>query len=246
MEYNRYQYEDLLIRGEDQYANAKYGLILNQLKNKEPLDILNVGCGSGELSFLLAETGHQVLGIDPSPEYIALAEKNKDKSSTGLCLFQVSSLENFSGENLYDCVIAADVLEHIKDDRAAIVKLTQLVKPGGLMILTVPALPALFGYHDKLLGHFRRYTKRSLRALINGVELIKIKQLNYFGFGFIPVCIWYSKILKKPYPVAASKNKTAVITGQALRFMLFFERQLIFPLGTSLVCLAEKNKSKHL
>jgi len=242
MDYNRYQYEDLLVRGEDQYANAKYGLILNQLKNKEPLNILNVGCGSGELSFLLAENGHQVSGIDPSPEYIALAEKNKSKSFKERCSFQVSSLENFFGEKLYDCVIAADVLEHIKDDWGAIVKLSQLVKPGGLIILTVPALPALFGYHDKLLGHFRRYAKSSLRALINGVESIKIKQLSYFGFSFIPVCVWYSKILKKPYPVAASKNKTAAIASRVLKSMLFFERQLIFPLGTSLICFAEKKK----
>ena len=144
MNSDQYQYKDMAVRPDDPYANAKYGIIADYLKNKKPLDILNAGCGSGELSFLLALAGHKVLGIDVEQKYIDLAAKNTPKELDGLCSFQNSSIENFSRGEKFDAVVAHDVLEHIKDDSAAALKLAGLVRPGGALIFNVPAIHILF------------------------------------------------------------------------------------------------------
>ena len=89
------------------------------------------------------------------------------------------------------------MLEHIADDRAAFAGLVGLVRPGGLVLLTVPAGPWLFGYHDEQLGHFRRYTRSSLRRLVAGA--CTVDALRYFGFSLVPVCYLYSKLLRRPY-----------------------------------------------
>lgn len=239
--FNKYQYDDLLNREADVYANTKYQIILGLLAGKSGLKILNAGCGSGELSFLLARAGHTVVGIDPGAEYIALAEKRVPESLRLRCSFQVSSIESFFSTEKFDCVIATDVLEHIADDHTAAQKLADLTVEGGDVIVTVPALPALFGYHDELLGHFRRYTKTSLRRLMQGIEGVTLKKLRYFGFTLIPICYLYSKVWRKPYPiVSSSKGFSSLVRKLILGLMLTFDRFITMPLGTSLIFWGKK------
>ncbi|KKT57884.1 MAG: hypothetical protein UW81_C0004G0057 [Candidatus Giovannonibacteria bacterium GW2011_GWC2_44_9] len=231
---NRYQYKDLLVRHIDPYANAKYQIILDFLKRKKSLKILNAGCGSGDFSFLLARAGHKVLGIDPAPEYIDLAKKLMPKEFTTSCSFQRGSIEDFPLGERFDCVIAHDVLEHIKDDQEAANKLANLVRPEGSLILTVPAMQSLFGFHDNELGHFRRYSRDQLKKLINKTNLIKIEKIRYFGFTLIPVCVLFSKILRKPYPInSATAGKT--FRGRVLNLLLKIDKFLPMPFGTSLI-----------
>lgn len=234
-EFNEYQYNDLLNREVDLYAAAKYQIILGYLAGRRQLRVLNAGCGSGELSFLLAAAGHTVVGIDPAQEYIDLAQQRIPAEALGRCSFRVSSIENLPAQEQFDCVIATDVLEHIKDDATAWGKLIQLVKPEGDIVITVPALPYLFGYHDELLGHFRRYTKTSFRHLIAGSG-VESKQLRYFGFTLIPICLLYSRIWRKPYPVAPARPGSGAILRQGLlRLLLTVDRFCPLPPGTSLI-----------
>lgn len=232
--FNKYQYDDLLIRSKDVYANTKYSVIVEYLSGSTGLKILNGGCGSGELSFLLANAGHQVTGIDPAPEYIEVAQQNVARFGALECSFAVSTIEDFVPAELFDCVIATDVLEHIEDDRTAFERFVQLVKPGGQIILTVPAGQWLFGYHDKALGHFRRYSASLLRRLIQ--ERCYIEQIRYFGFTLIPVCYLYSKVLRKPYPVAeAGDTSQNPFVAATLSTLLAVDKALPMPFGTSII-----------
>jgi hypothetical protein len=132
-------------------------------------------------------------------------------------------------------------LEHISDDLTAAKKLADIVVEGGDVIVTVPALPALFGYHDELLGHFRRYTKTTLGALMRGVGGVTFKKLRYFGFTLIPICYLYSKVWRKPYPVASSgKGLGSFIRQLVLGLILTFDRFITMPLGTSLIFWGKK------
>src|ERR1044071_8089866 len=106
--FNKYQYDDLLIRSQDLYANTKYNIILGHLSNHSNLKILNGGCGSGELSFLLASVGHRVIGIDPAQEYIEVARQNVAGLGKLDCSFAVSTIEGFRPAESFDCVIATD------------------------------------------------------------------------------------------------------------------------------------------
>lgn len=237
--FNEYQYEDLRKRGEDAYAAAKYKIILDFL-GRLPQRILNAGCGSGELSFLLSQAGHKVLGIDPSPEYIALARSRQPEETRARCDFLVSSIEDMPFDRQFDAVVAADVLEHIAGDKAAVAKLIQLTRPGGTVIVTVPAWPFLFGYHDEQLGHFRRYTKKTLNKVLAAAGQLEIKNIRYFGFSLIPVSVLYSKILREPYPISSLASGRGQWKRRVFEFVLSLERFFPFPLGTSLICAATR------
>src|SRR5262249_57997494 len=114
----------------------------------------------------LAQHGHTVVGIDPEPSYIALAEQRARACGADRCIFELSSIESYAGPGGFDCAVSTDVLEHIEDDRAAFAKLASLVRPGGLVLLALPAVPWLYGYHDGLLGPYRRYSQRVPRGLL--------------------------------------------------------------------------------
>jgi SAM-dependent methyltransferase len=195
--------------------------------------ILNAGCGSGDLSFLLAARGHSVVGIDPGHDYIELARRRAPEAG-GRCTFSVASIEDFESAEPFDCVIATDVLEHIDDDRAAFRKLTALVRPSGLLVITVPAGQWLFGYHDEQLGHYRRYSRRSLLAVTE--TACRVEDVRYFGVFLIPVCLWYSRLRRRPYPVAEAVDTSArPLRARVLHGILAAERRLRPPLGTSLI-----------
>jgi SAM-dependent methyltransferase len=228
--FNQDQYDDLLARSADVYAQTKYDVLLGHLAGRTGLRILNAGCGSGELCLQLARRGHHVLGIDPVPEYIDLALRSAAPEGATPCRFEVCSIEDYKGEGGFDCVIATDVLEHIEDDRAAFAKLVGFVRPGGLILITVPAGPWLFGYHDEILGHFRRYSRKSLLGLAR--EFCKVEAVRYFGFTLIPVCSLYSKILRQHYPVTWSGDSSR---RRPLFGLLRVDRHLPLPLGTSLI-----------
>ena len=234
--FNQAQYDDFLAKSGDVYAQSKYRILLRWMLGRGRLRVLNAGCGSGELSCLLAAAGHQVVGIDPEPQYIALArERAGDRFPDSE--FVVSGIEDYTGPGGFDAVVSTDVLEHIADDRAAFAKLAELTRPGGLLLIAVPAGQWLFGYHDEQLGHYRRYNKRSLRQLVSDAGTVK--KLRYFGGTLIPVCLAYSKWLRKPYPVAQVGGGTSIVS-RVLNGMLAAERRLPLPLGTSVLVCAER------
>ena len=70
-----------------------------------------------------------------------------------------------SSDESFDLVVAMDVLEHVEVDHEALRSWARLVRSGGRIFLMVPAVPALFSDHDRFLGHFRRYTRRTLLAV---------------------------------------------------------------------------------
>jgi 2-polyprenyl-3-methyl-5-hydroxy-6-metoxy-1,4-benzoquinol methylase len=229
------QYDDLAVKSQDVYAQTKWDILEKYLAGHKDLRILNVGCGSGELSLRLAEKGHHVVGIDPEPAYVELALANASRSGhASRCSFEVASIEDYQGAGGFDCAVATDVLEHIADDRAAFTRMIGLLRPGGLVLVTVPAGQWLFGYHDEQLGHFRRYSKRTLRALVD--PLCSVEKMRYFGFTLVPVCYLYSKRLRRPYPVAESSDpRRRPVRSFILRCLMKMDRCLPMPLGTSLL-----------
>jgi 2-polyprenyl-3-methyl-5-hydroxy-6-metoxy-1,4-benzoquinol methylase len=232
--FNAYQYDDLSQKNHDVYAQAKYDILLDLLGQRKGLRILNAGCGSGDLSLRLAARGHRVVGIDPEPAYIDLALRNAAAHPAADCEFVVASMEAYADAEGFDCAVSTDVLEHIADDRSAFENLAHLVKPGGTILITVPAGEWLFGHHDELLGHHRRYTPRSLRALVSAHCTVDV--LRHFGLTLVPVCCLYSRLLRRPAPYAQYGNPTRrPFVAGTLRGLLQLERRLPMPLGTSLI-----------
>ncbi len=234
--FNQAQYDDFLAKSGDVYARTKFEVLLRWLGGRGRQRVLNAGCGSGELSNLLAAAGHQVVGVDPDPTYVNLArERAGDRFPDST--YVVSTIEDYDGPGDFDVAVSTDVLEHIEDDRTAFTRMVQLVRPGGLVLVAVPAGQWLFGYHDEQLGHFRRYNKRAVRKLVS--DTCTVKKLRYFGGTLIPVCLAFSKWLRKPYPIAKVGGGTSIVS-RVLNTMLAAERRIPLPLGTSVLLCAER------
>jgi SAM-dependent methyltransferase len=123
--------------------------------------VLDVGCGTGGNIAAFPETCSRI-GVDPSPEAIALAEDIRPGVSF-VCGIVPDAVEKELGEA--DVVLLTDVLEHVEDDQALLGDIVRGMKPGGHVVLTVPADPGLWSPHDVAHHHFRRYEAHQLRAL---------------------------------------------------------------------------------
>jgi SAM-dependent methyltransferase len=89
-------------------------------------------------------------------------------------------------ERTYDLVAILDVLEHVEEERAALASMAQRLRPGGRILLTVPAHPWMWSAHDEVNHHKRRYTKKSFRAAVADAGL-KLELLTYFNSLLFPV-----------------------------------------------------------
>lgn len=225
-----YTLGDHEIRESDEYAKAKFRLTLRWLGG-EPrgTQLANIGCGSGVFNHMAVDAGFDVMAYEPDPEAFALADRSRPAGAFTLSPLPLESIE---GTGIADVVVMHDVLEHIADEAAAVDCLHRLVSTSGRVILSVPAMPSLFGYHDEQLGHVRRYTRRMLRAALDGA--FEIERLRAFGMSFIPITLYYSRWRRRPYPVEASAEPG--LLGRAARGVCAVEARVPTPIGTSLVC----------
>lgn len=88
----------------------------------------------------------------------------------------------------FDIITMCDVLEHIEDDTASLRAAYDLLKPGGLLLCTVPALPWLWSDHDRVLHHFRRYTRQTLKERIEKAGL-SVVRVSYYTSLLLPVIV---------------------------------------------------------
>jgi SAM-dependent methyltransferase len=227
-----YTTADHEFRDDDVYALGKYQLTKRWL---EPLPdrgvLFNIGCGAGQFNTMAVDLGFTVHGFEPDPKACALALTNLPAEH---CDVQQIGIEEIQGEHVADVIVMHDVLEHIQDEAATVARLATLLKPGGVLAMSVPALPSLFGYHDEQLGHYRRYTRHTLRTALQST--FRIDRLRYYGTTMIPITLWYSRIRRQPYPTADVAG--GGIAGRGLAAICRAEERIPGPLGTSLVCLA--------
>jgi len=130
---------------------------LDQLEIPAGAVILDAGCGSGRTLQELADYG-EVHGIELDPEAAAVA-RDRGKGEV-----QVGRLEALPwADATFDLITCLDVIEHTPDDRVTLVELRRVTKPGGWLLVTVPAYQALWSQHDDANHHYRRYSRAMLR-----------------------------------------------------------------------------------
>lgn len=124
--------------------------------------VLEVGTNTGGFIKALGEPGFAVIGSD----YLSHSLNIAAGRLPGVPLIQFDLTQCPLEDGSVDGVVLLNVLEHIENDTAALRQLHRILKPGGVMVLEVPAGPALFDYYDEHVGHFRRYAKAPLLALV--------------------------------------------------------------------------------
>ena len=118
-------------------------------------DILDFGAGAGTFALPFSTTNAVVICVEPDPDL------RNALSAAGLTVY--SGLQAIPSSSV-DCAYSLNVLEHIEDDRAALDALYDRIRPGGKIIIYVPAFNLLFSDMDRLVGHHRRYRRKDLVA----------------------------------------------------------------------------------
>jgi SAM-dependent methyltransferase len=213
-------------------------IVARELAGRRDARILDVGCGTGSNLSAFSGLGSSV-GIDMSPDALAFCR------SRGLDQVTLSELERLPfPDRTFDVVTAMDVLEHVDDDLAALAELRRVLKPGGVLLATVPAYGFLWSEHDEALKHRRRYTAHELRNKLT-VRDFAVERTSYFITTlFLPILLMriHQGLFKKStYPQTSVRPLPGPINS-ALVALLGLERRAFrhinLPFGVSIVALA--------
>lgn len=158
-------------------------LIRREAKLVPGARILEIGCGTGHNLAMLSGFGH-VDGLELDDEAAALSEKRLGRKVMRSPLPELGEVPDAS----YDLVGAFDVIEHIDDDAAALASIAGKLKPGGKFVMTVPAHQWMWSAHDTVNHHKRRYSKASLKRLVDGSPL-QLDKLGYFNSLLFPLAV---------------------------------------------------------
>lgn len=142
---------------------------------KDGLRVLDIGCGVGSLDFYIAHSVNaNVYGVDYSEQAIRMAQINsKILGLTARTNYYVTDFPKSSIKGRYDLIILSEVLEHLKNDKLALMKIYCLMRPGGLLFISVPLSNAplyrmgVLHNFDEKVGHLRRYDYKGLISLLN-------------------------------------------------------------------------------
>jgi SAM-dependent methyltransferase len=152
--------------------------------------VLDAGAGQGSLSAKLAELGFEVTSTDASRAAVAVL---RERLSGPVLEANVTSLP-FDAES-FDGAVLGEVLEHVEDDRGALAEIARVLRPLGVLALSVPANPKLFGPSDVWAGHVRRYTRP---ALIDACTAAGFEVVRCLAWGF-PVSRLYHRHVYERY-----------------------------------------------
>ena len=141
-------------------------------------EVLDAGAGQGTMSTRLERLGYEVTSTDVSQ---AQVEALRGRLSGPVAEASVMDLP-FEDES-FDGAVLGEVLEHVEDDRGALGEVARVLRPGGVLAVSVPANPGIYGPSDEWAGHVRRYTRRALIEACTGAGLT-IHQCLGWGFPF--------------------------------------------------------------
>lgn len=187
------------------------------------------------------EEYENVVGIDVSEEAIRLC---RSKGISKVVRMEGSDL-GFK-ENVFDLVIASDVLEHILDDFKALCEWKRVLKKGGDIVAFVPAFKSLWSGHDVVNRHFRRYNKSELQTLLIKSKLSIIRMSYWNFFLFLPIS--FRRLIEKRRAKSPKSRNDLFRCNPAVNFFLslilrvenIYCRFFNMPLGLSLFVIAKK------
>lgn len=143
--------------------------------------VLDVGAGIGTNLDQLWSDGAQWTCLEPDPNLVSDLRLKADALGESVTVI-TGTLQDLSEEPEFDTIIYIDVLEHIEHDRAELVRAAKKLVPGGHLVVLSPAFQFLYSPFDDAVGHFRRYTRQSLRAVEpQGLYLEHMQYLDCVG-----------------------------------------------------------------
>jgi SAM-dependent methyltransferase len=163
-------------------------------------DVCEVGAGIGVNTGMLLRNAsgiNSLLAIEPDSSLSNRIKENVVDDKRLLTVFN-GYLSGIDSSKKFDTILYIDVIEHIRDDKQEINRALSRLKSGGNLIILVPAHPFLFSPFDSAIGHFRRYTMKSLRDTV-GTKVGMLQMYHLDSMGAI-ASIVNKLLLKQPYP----------------------------------------------
>ena len=210
--------------------------------------VLDIGCGAGNMAHHLAHYG-RVTGVDPNPKPLRVAQ------ARGLDVREGSADALPFADASFGLVALLDTVEHVPNEAGVFAECLRVLRPGGHLLITVPALMALWSQNDVLNAHQRRYTAAELASKLQqqGFHVLHKSYNNFFIFPLAAGLILLRRGRAEPklasphfddeaYQVEmepASPLVNTVLTGVG-KVEAALVRRLALPIGASIICLARK------
>ena len=210
--------------------------IFEQIRSYLGSNILEIGCGNGNFTGLLAKSCNHVLAVDLDAEYVQIA--NQRLAHCGNVEIQCADATQLPQTQKFDSIVMLDVLEHIEHDAALLRQLSRQLEPKGTFIVKVPALQWLYGPMDEVIGHYRRYHKEHLSQVF--IEAgFQPPQIWPFNIAGIPGWWLNGKVLKQTTP----PSQQVGAFNRVVPILRSLESLVQPPLGLSLFAVAKLSKS---
>jgi SAM-dependent methyltransferase len=194
-------------------AWLRYDVIRMLLRDGDEVErVLEIGAGGGAMGARLARR-FEYVGVEPDARSFETARTRLAKVGHGTVVPGEASALDPSAT--FDLVCAFEVLEHIEDDAAALIAWRERLRPGGRILLSVPAHPSRFAAADRKAGHYRRYEPDQLAHLLHSVGFRDALVLSY-GFPLGYLLEWGRNAVARR---GEGKRSMAERTGQSGRYL---------------------------
>ncbi len=208
--------------------------------------VLDAGAGRGTLARLLAHRGYAVTALEESPDFLHFLQAQlfsgpvdsrvrgaRVGPGAGIGRLPVDLVRGDVmtlpfGAAAFDGAVCGEVLEHVPDDAAVVGELARVLRPGAVVVATVPAGRARYGWLDRWAGHARRYELPELRDLVTR-HGFKVRRLHHWGF---PFGLLYERLIQRP--VLARHVRAGATAPLAMRLG---HARLVGQLAAALFCL---------
>jgi SAM-dependent methyltransferase len=203
-----------------------------------PLNILDVGCGTGANLEMLSEFGDSE-GVDVSAEALSFCvERGLDKVKLGAA--EALPYEDSS----FDLVTGLDVVEHLDDDLAGLKEMRRVLRPDGRTLLFVPAFMFLWGVQDDISNHRRRYTLKDLKNVVRRAGF-EVERATYVNLSFFAPILLGRLFMRVTGLRPQSENNITIgslngVLGKLLAAERGPLRHMNFPFGVSIICVARR------
>jgi len=223
------------------YFVGMHSLILEALERYtdrlRTMRVLDAGCGTGGL-LALASGEAECFGVDLSPDALAYCRRRR---LSGIARAEVGHLP-FGGER-FDVVTSIDVLYHrrVEDEATAIREFRRVLKPGGVLLLHLPAYEWLAGDFDRLVHTRRRYRRRQVEELVAGAGFTILRS-SYRNSLLFPAVVLFRKIIRVEKGREFKESGPALnrALGAVLRLENALLRRIDLPFGSAIWVVARK------
>lgn len=225
------------------------GLLKSSLDKKHKGKVLDLGCGLGGFLPSLKSLGFDVYGAEIDFDSLLYCVKRGFPQCT-----QIDSSALPFADDSFDLVTMFDAIEHIEDDHQTMAEVARVLKPGGKVIISVPAYQFLYTNNDRVAQHFRRYSRKSTRILFENasLEVERNSHANVLLFPIILVVILMTRIVEFASSAnsASSHNNLSWSMPAFVNNILYriFAAELIvtrhtdWPIGHSIVSIAVNSR----